>query len=240
MVQHRAERVVGVVALSGQLDRFADGDAQAARRIRILRQDGAAGRGGIGGAGDDFRAPHPDHAAPVGLLEVGDLHHVDQAFHAEHLAGESEGGAPLAGAGLGGELGDAFLLVVPGLGDGSVGLVRPGRAGAFVLEVDLRGGAEGLFPSGGPDERRRTPELVDLPNLIGDLDQTFCRHLLRDEAHREQRRQVIRTGGLMRSRVEGRGRGRGEIGRDVVPRRGDPVFREQILCRHAFGAFPSL
>ena len=88
------------------------------------------------------------------------------------LAGEREGGAPLAGAGLGGELGDAFLLVVLGLGDGGVGLVRAGRADAFVLEVDLGRSAEGLLPSRSADERSGPPELVDLPDLIGDLDQT--------------------------------------------------------------------
>ena len=37
VVEHRAQRVVGVVALSGHFDRFADGDAQAARGIRVLR-----------------------------------------------------------------------------------------------------------------------------------------------------------------------------------------------------------
>ena len=116
VVEHRAERVVRVVALSGDFDRLADGDAQAARGIGIGGQDGAAAVGGVGRAGDDFRAPHADHAAAIGLLEVGDLHHVDQAFHAEELAGQRERGAPLAGAGLGGQLGDAFLLVVPGLG----------------------------------------------------------------------------------------------------------------------------
>ena len=64
--------------------------------------------------------------------------------------GQREGGAPLAGAGLGGQLGDAFLLVVPGLGDGGVGLVRARRAHALVLEVDLGGSAEGLLPSSAP------------------------------------------------------------------------------------------
>jgi hypothetical protein len=42
MVEHRTERVFGVVALSGQLDRFADHDAQAAGVIGALGQDGAA------------------------------------------------------------------------------------------------------------------------------------------------------------------------------------------------------
>ena len=56
-----------------------------------------------------------------------------------------EGAAPLAGAGFGGELLDAELLVVPCLGDGGVRLVAPGRGHAFVLIINARRRAQGFF-----------------------------------------------------------------------------------------------
>ena len=53
-------------------------------------------------------------------------------------AGKSKRTAPLAGAGLGRQTLDPFLLVVVRLRDGRVGLVAAGGADAFVLVVDTR------------------------------------------------------------------------------------------------------
>ena len=50
VVEHAAERVRGVVAGRGVLDGLRDGDAQAARRIRICLEDRAAGLGVLGRA----------------------------------------------------------------------------------------------------------------------------------------------------------------------------------------------
>ena len=60
-----------------------------------------AGLGVVGGAGDDLRAPDLHQRAPIRLLLVADLDHVDLAFEPEQPAGEGERAAPLAGAGLG-------------------------------------------------------------------------------------------------------------------------------------------
>ena len=42
VVEHAAQRVLGVVALRGNFDRLADGDAQAARVVGVLGQHAAA------------------------------------------------------------------------------------------------------------------------------------------------------------------------------------------------------
>ncbi len=44
VVEHGAERVFRVGVLGRDLDRLGNGDAEAARRIRVLGEDGAAGR----------------------------------------------------------------------------------------------------------------------------------------------------------------------------------------------------
>jgi hypothetical protein len=56
VVQHRAQRVLGVVALHGQLHRLADGDAQAAGVVRALGQHAAAILG-LGAGRGRQRAP---------------------------------------------------------------------------------------------------------------------------------------------------------------------------------------
>ena len=57
VVQHAAERVLGVLAGDGRLDRLADGDAQAAGAVGIGGQDLPAGVGLLDGAGDDAARP---------------------------------------------------------------------------------------------------------------------------------------------------------------------------------------
>src|SRR3972149_4129208 len=136
VVEHAAERVLGVLAHRRVLDGLADGDAEGSRRLRILLEDLLAGPGVGARAGHDLSAPRLHHHAAVGLLVIGDLDHVDLALEAEELAGHSQRRAPLAGARLRGDPRDAFLLVVVGLGDGRVGLVAGGRASALLLVVD--------------------------------------------------------------------------------------------------------
>jgi hypothetical protein len=110
----------------------------AAVGFRVQFQDLAAGFGvGVGLA--NTSAPQVCIIERrIGLLVVGHLDHVDAHVDAEHLPGQGQGAAPLAGAGLGGQALDARLGVVIGLGDGRVDLVRAGRRDAFVLVVDLR------------------------------------------------------------------------------------------------------
>ena len=159
VVQHAAERVLGVVAGDGRLDRLADGDAQAAGAIRdpaarICRPALVSSEG----LGVDLGAPDVHHRAAVGLLLVADLDHEDLALHVEQRAGEGQRGAPLAGPGLGGQAVDAFHLVVVRLGHGRVRLVAARRAVAFVLEVDPGRRLQRLFQVRRPHQRRRPPD----------------------------------------------------------------------------------
>ena len=65
---------------------------------------------------------------------------------------------------------DPGLLVVEGLRDRGVRLVRAGRGDPLVLVVDVGGGIERLLEPPGAQQRRRPPERVDLAHLLGDLD----------------------------------------------------------------------
>ena len=76
---------------------------------------------------------------------------------AEQRAGEGQRGAPLAGAGLGGELLRPLLLVVVRLRHGGVGLVRAGGRDALVLVIDTCRGAECLLETMRTEEGRRPP-----------------------------------------------------------------------------------
>ena len=188
VVQHRSERVVGALVAGRHLDRLGDRDAERARRVRGLR---APGLGPVGGAAVHRRAPHLHHRAAVGLLVVARADHEDLALHAHQPAGEGKRGAPLPGTGLGREPAHALLAVVVGLRHGRVGLVRARRRGALVLVVDVRRGIELALEAPRPVQRRRAPQLVDLAHLVGDLDLRLGRDLLRDQAHREDRREVV-------------------------------------------------
>jgi hypothetical protein len=232
VVQHAAQRVVGVVVLGGDFHRFTDGDAQAARGLWVAGQDHPAGFGGLGRAGNALGAPDVHHAAPVRLLVVRHLDHVHEALEAEHLRGHGQGRTPLARARLGRQLHGAFGLVVVGLGNRGVGLMRAGRADALVLVEDLGRGAQRLLPLRGADERRGTPDLVDLLHFFRDLDVVVHGHFLHDERHGEERSEVCRTQRLQRTRMERRRRRSGKIRGEVVPTRWHPVFAKDVLLGH--------
>src|SRR5581483_276583 len=109
------------------LDRLADRDAERTRRARVLAEDLLPGLRRRRRRRTDLRAERLHEDPAIGLLLERRLDHEDQALQAEEAAGHRERGAPLAGAGLGGHTPDARLLVVVGLGDRGVRLVRAGR-----------------------------------------------------------------------------------------------------------------
>src|SRR5205807_7796250 len=185
-----AERVGRILALRRVLDRLRDRDPEAARRVRVLLEDRAAGLGVARRARDDLRAPGLDHRAPVRLLLVRDLDHVDLALEPNQLARERERAPPLARAGLGREPRAPFLLVVEGLRDRRVWLVAPRRADALVFVEDAGAGADRLLEPVRPEKRRRPPEAVDVEDFLRDRDLGVLGDLLPDELHREERRKI--------------------------------------------------
>src|SRR6266508_6937160 len=102
----------------------------------MLLEDRATALGLFGGTRHDLRPPSLDHRAPVRLLLIGDLDHVDLALEPDQLAGERERASPLPRAGLGRQARPAFPLVVEGLRHRRIRLVTPRRADALVLVED--------------------------------------------------------------------------------------------------------
>ena len=125
------------------------------------------------------------------------------------------------GAGLGGELAHALLLVVEGLRDRGVRLVRAGGRDALVLVVDVRRGIERALEAPRAVERGRPPQPVDLAHLVGDRDLGLGRDLLLDQRHREERRQVLGAERLLGRGVERRMRRPARSAHQV-----DPVGRD--------------
>src|SRR5215467_476434 len=98
--------------LCRDLYRLADGDPQAARRIRMLRENASAGICLLARARHTGRTPSFHQRLTIGLLLEADLDHVDADVETEHRPRIGEGRAPLPGAGLGGQSLDAGFLVV--------------------------------------------------------------------------------------------------------------------------------
>ena len=229
MVEHRAQRVFGVVALHGKLDRFRDGNAQAAGVVRVFGQHRAAVSGFGGGRGKTTGAIGFHDGTAVGLLVVGHAHLEHLDFHAVKRAGKCQRGAPLAGAGLGHQALDAGLLVVKGLRHRGVGFVAAGRAAAFVLVINLGRRAQRFFQAMGAKQGRRPPQLKHFAHRLGNLNLALQAHLLHDQGHREQRRQIVRTHRLHGAGVQYRGQGLGQVGLQVVPELGHLVFVQEVL-----------
>jgi hypothetical protein len=204
VVEDASERVGRVLTPRRVLDRLRDGDAEAARRARVVLEDRPARLRVLRWARDDARAPGLHHRAPVGLLVVGDLDHVDLALEAKEPAGERQGASPLPRPGLGREALTALLLRVVGLRDGRVRLVTPGRADALVLVEDTGLRAERSLETVRAEQRRRPPELEDLAHRLRYGNLGRFGDLLEDQLHREQRRKVVRPDRLACPRVEDR------------------------------------
>jgi hypothetical protein len=116
--------------------------------------------------------------------------------------------------------------------------VAAGGADALVLVEDLGRRAEQLFEPVGAKQRRRAPQAEHLAHRLGDFDFALGGHLLLDDGHREQRRQVGRADRLQRARVQHRRHGLGQVGLDVVPELRDLAFLQQVLGRCAHRRAP--
>ena len=203
-------------------DRFGDRDAEAAGAVRRVGEDRSPVVGVRRRAGNARRAERFHEQPTIGLLVVRHPHHEDLNVDAEQRARERQRRAPLAGAGLRGDLPGARFPVVKGLRHRRVRLVAAGWTHAFVLVVDPGWRLESLLEPPRTEERCRTPLPVDVAHGFGDLDLARARNLLHDERDREQRREIVRSDRLHRPRVQHRRRRRWQVGHQVVPGFRDP------------------
>ena len=180
-------------------------------------------------AGRHRAAPGLHHEFPVRFLVVADADHVDMHLHAEEAARERQGASPLAGAGLGGELVDPFLLVVIRLRHRRVGLVAAGGRHSLVLVVDLGRGFQLLLQAPRPVEGRRPPQAVDVEDLLGDVDVAVRAHLLEDESHRENGMQLLGGRRASRHGAEGRVERLRQVREYIIPLPGHLFLGQQYL-----------
>src|SRR5439155_17941548 len=163
------------------------------------------------------------------LLLVRDANHVHLALEADELARERERAPPLTGAGLGREPRPALLLVVVRLRHGRVRLVAAGWADALVLVEDARLRSRSLLEPARPVEGRGTPEAVDVEDLFGNRDLRLLAHLLEDQRHREEGREVVGADRFAGARMEHGLRRVRHVGDGVVPTPGELRLIEQEL-----------
>ncbi len=145
VVEHAAQRVLGLRVLHRQLHRLTDGDTQAAGRIRIGGKNGPPRLRIRTGTGRHLGPKGLHEHPPVGLLLVAHPHHIDPDVDSEESARHCQRAAPLPGARLRGQLRDPLGLVVVSLGHGGIGLVTTDRASALIFVVDPGRGIQHLL-----------------------------------------------------------------------------------------------
>src|SRR3990172_8354139 len=192
MVEHAAQSVAGIIASGSDLDRLADGNAQAARGIRVLLEYLSPHLCFGARAGRYLGSPGLHHDPAIGLLLIADLDHVDLALQPHQLASQPQCAAPLARTGFRYQALYSSLLVVVRLGDGSIQLVASGGTDALVLVEDLRRGLQRLLQAMRPDKRRGSPHLVYLLYFLGYLYIPLLTKLLLVQRRRKQKRRQYR------------------------------------------------
>jgi hypothetical protein len=84
-------------------------------------------------------------------------------------------------------------------------------------------------------QRGGTPQPIDVPHHVGDLDPALRAQLLLDEPGREESGQVVGLQRLLRARMQVRRRRVREVRGDVVPVGGDLVLVEEDLRQFGHG-----
>ena len=153
------------------------------------------------------------------------------------LQASASDGAPLAGAGLGGQALGAGHLVEIGLGDGGVGLVAAGGADALVLVINVRGRLQGLLEAHRAQQRRGPPQRVNVAHRLRDFDPALRAHLLPHEVLGEDRQQRFRRHGLFGAGMQRRGQRFREISQQVVPGLGNVGLCQVKTCLHRQSRF---
>ena len=115
VAEYGAESVFAVGSGHGELDGFGYGGAERTLVVGVAGEDVTSGASGHGGGGCDLRAECLHDSSAVGFLVEADFDLVYGGFESEDFGGVGERASPLAGAGLGGDVGYALLFAVVGL-----------------------------------------------------------------------------------------------------------------------------
>ena len=226
VVQHAAQRILGVRMRHRILNRFADGDAQAAGAMRVFGQQFAPELGLIAGTGMNRRAPGVHQQPAIRLLLVADLDHIDVALQSKQLAGQGERRSPLARARFRRQPLGAGGLVEVSLRHRSIGLVAARRTGPFILVVDVRRRFQRPLQPHRPQQRRRPPQRIDLAHRFRDFDPPVRAHFLPHQVLGENLRHHLQRHRLARARMQRRRKGFGKIGQQIVPLLGNVRLRQ--------------
>jgi len=106
------------------------------------------------------------------------------------------------------------------------------RRDYLVLVIDVGRGVEELLQATGPEERRRSPEALDLAHLIRDGDVGLRRNLLADDLLWKDGRERLRPDRLARGRVQRRLQHEREVRDQVVP-----ALRQRLLVEEKLRLF---
>ena len=118
LVQHTAQYIAVALPVLFRLHSLGDGAAQASGGAGMLSQNLPAHFGGHAGGGGDGGPVGAHHFPAERLLLIGDFYHVYQAVQVKIGTGHGQSGAPLAGAGLGGDALKSLLFGIISLGNG--------------------------------------------------------------------------------------------------------------------------
>src|SRR6266481_8271015 len=168
VVENRPERIVGVGTRRRFLDRLRDSDSKRARRLWLEIQYPSSRTRLTTRTREYLGAPRFHHRAAIRLLLVADTYHVHANLDAKHLTGHRERTTPLTRAGLSCKTAYSGKIVVVGLRNGGIRLMRTGRAHAFILVVDARRSPERLLKTVRAVKRSRTPATIDFAHRLGD------------------------------------------------------------------------
>ena len=225
MVEHTAQRIFAVGRLHGQFHGFGDGGSQTALVVGVLGEDFTAGTGTHTGRCDDLGTECLHDGAAIGFLVVAHFYHIHGQFETESLGGKGECGTPLAGTGLGGDIGYALFFAEIGLCNGRVEFVGTYRADTFVFEIDVGRGVEIFFEAVGSYQGGRSPYLIHVTHLFGYLYPGIgLVHLLVCQFFGEERIEIFLFHRLMGLRIQGGQGFRLHVGDDVIPCRGNVFF----------------
>ena len=230
VVQHRSQCILAVGRGDGQLDGLGDGAAQRALVVRVDGQQVFAGPRGHGGRSGNGR-PEGLHDAPaVRFLLIADLHHINGAVNAELLGCIRKGTAPLPCTRLRRNIGNTLFFSIIGLGQRRIELVRTGGAYAFVLEIDVRRGAERCFQLISTHQRCAAVGGILLPYLLRNGDPLIrLVQLLVRAGLAEDGIKIFRLERLTRGGMQERKRLVGHHSLNVEIMGGNLGFRQQVL-----------